>query len=93
MKRISWKDQDASAELEALYNRPACPREIEESVSEIVAKVRAEGDDAIADFLARFDKVTLQPQDFMVKADEYAEAERAVDENARQAIDLAIATV
>ena len=25
------------------------------------------------DFLARFDKVTLQPQDFIVKADEYAE--------------------
>ncbi len=93
MKRISWKDQGASAELEALYNRPACPREIEDAVSEIVAKVKAEGDAAIADFLARFDKVTLQPQDFIVKADEYAEAERAVDENARQAIDLAIAHV
>ena len=34
MKRISWKDQDASAELEALYNRPACPREIEDAVAE-----------------------------------------------------------
>ena len=93
MKRISWKDQGASEELEALYNRPACPREIEDAVAEIVAKVKAEGDDAVADFLARFDKVTLRPQDFIVKADEYAEAERAVDENAKQAIDLAIAHV
>lgn len=93
MKRISWKDQDASAQLEALYNRPACPQEIEKAVSEIVAKVRAEGDDAVTDFLARFDKVTLKPQDFIVKTDEYAEAEHAVDETAKKSIAMAIAHV
>ena len=77
MKRISWNDPDAAAELNALYNRPACPREVEKSVADIVANVRANGDDAVCEYLARFDKVSLAPAQFVVSAEECAEAEQA----------------
>ncbi|HBJ96519.1 MAG TPA: histidinol dehydrogenase, partial [Lentisphaeria bacterium] len=75
------------------YNRPACPREVEKSVAEIVANVRANGDDAVCEYLARFDKVTLSPAQFVVSAEEYAEAEQAVDETAKASIATAIAHV
>ncbi len=93
MKRISWNDPDAAAELNALYNRPACPREVEKSVADIVANVRANGDDAVCEYLARFDKVSLAPAQFVVSAEECAEAEQAVDETAKTAIATAIAHV
>ena len=86
MKRISWNDPNAAEELKALYNRPACPREIEERATEIVAKVREEGDSAVCDFLERFDKVALTPSQFVVTAEECAEAEQAVSATAKQAI-------
>ena len=47
MKRISWNDPNAAEQLNALYNRPACPREVEQSVAEIVANVRENGDSAV----------------------------------------------
>lgn len=90
MKRISWNDPNAAEELKALYNRPACPREIEERATEIVAKVREEGDSAVCDFLEWFDKVTLTPAQFVVTEEECAEAEQAVSETAKQAIATAI---
>ena len=90
MKRISWKDPNAETELNALYNRPACPPEIEKNVAGIVAKVKESGDDAIVDFLARFDKVALEPAGFIAGPDEYAEAELAVNDTAKNAISTAI---
>ena len=90
MKRISWNDPNAAEELKALYNRPACPREIEERATQIVAKVREEGDSAVCDFLERFDKVALTPSQFVVTEEECAEAEQAVSETAKQAIATAI---
>lgn len=93
MKRISWNDPNAAEQLNALYNRPACPREVEQSVAEIVANVRENGDSAVCGYLARFDKVTLSPEQFTVQAEEYAEAELAVDETAKQSIAMAIAHV
>ena len=68
----------------------ACPREIEERATEIVAKVREEGDSAVCDFLERFDKVALTPSQFVVTAEECAEAEQAVSATAKQAIATAI---
>ena len=93
MKRILWNDPNAAEQLNALYNRPACPGEVERSVAEIVANVRENGDRAICEYLARFDKVTLSPEQFIVQAEEYAEAEQAVDETAKQSIATAIAHV
>lgn len=93
MKRILWNDPNAAEQLNALYNRPACPGEVERSVAEIVANVRENGDRAVCEYLARFDKVTLSPEQFIVQAEEYAEAEQAVDETAKQSIATAIAHV
>ncbi len=90
MKRISWNDPNSAQQLEALYNRPACPREIEQTAAEIVATVRQEGDKAVCSYLERFDKVALTPDQFVVTDEECAEAENAVSETAKQAIATAI---
>ena len=93
MKRISWKNSDAASELNALYNRPACPPEIEKSVAAIVAEVRENGNKAITGFLSRFDEVDLKPEEFVVGPEEYAESEAAVNQTARESIAMAISHV
>ena len=57
MKLISYRNADCAEALRQLYNRPACPREIETAVAEIVGEVRRDGDRAICGFLKKFDSL------------------------------------
>src|SRR5438445_2691154 len=58
--------------------RVALDPEVVESVREIVARVRAEGDDALFDLTLRLDGADLRATGLVVSPEEFADAERAV---------------
>ena len=47
MKIIHCAEPGSAEELKQLYERPDCPKEIEEAVSAIVGEVRRGGDAAV----------------------------------------------
>ncbi len=93
MKIIRYDDPDYAESLENLYNRPDCPREIEESVAGIVEEVRRDGDAAVCRFLKKFDRLDIAPSGLRVTEAELEEAEKQVGEAAGQAIALALANI
>lgn len=69
------------ADLPAILRRPSGPRPPEAlaTVREVLEAVRAEGDPALARYMARFDKVELAPERFRVGPDEIEAAWAACD--------------
>ena len=90
MKIINCADAGSSDRLRALYNRPDCPKEIEDAVSAIVDEVRRDGDAAVCRFLKKFDSQDLTPEQLRVTPEEFAAAEAALDEESKKAIHLAL---
>ena len=93
MKVISCQNADYAKALEQLYNRPACPREIETAVAEIVGEVRKDGDPAICRFLKKFDSLDISPAAFRITEKEFEEAEEKVDQKAKEAIGAALSHI
>ena len=93
MKVISCQNADYAKALEQLYNRPACPREIETAVAEIVGEVRKDGDPAICRFLKKFDSLDIAPAAFRITEKEFEEAEEKVDQKAKEAIGAALSHI
>jgi histidinol dehydrogenase len=87
-----WKELDGAART-ALLERPAvgAGATTEATVREILSAVRSEGDDAVRRLTHKLDGAELT--DLRVSEREFAEAERALDEEAIAAIDRAIQTV
>ncbi len=92
MKRIDWNQLDDAARA-AVLQRPvqAVSDAVRSGVQAIFDAVAARGDDALRDFTARFDGVTLQ--DFEVDADEFARAAEAVPAEVQEAIAEAAARI
>lgn len=67
--------------------------EQDQALTQILSRVRAEGDNALADFSARFDQVTLRPEEFRVSAAELARVHESVDADLLASIRQAIANV
>jgi histidinol dehydrogenase len=87
MRILTWKDLDQSSKDRALSRSHAVTgNDVKNIVSEIIAKVRAEGDVALKYYAQVFDKVTLdsialEPKEF--------EAAKEIDEEAKRAIEHA----
>ena len=90
MKIIHCAEPGSAEELKQLYERPDCPKEIEEAVSAIVGEVRRGGDAAVCRFLKKFDSQDLTPAQLRVTEAEFEAAERALDDSAKAAIHLAL---
>ncbi len=60
---------------------------VEQTVRQIVARVRAEGDDALLDLTLRFDGADLRERGLVVTPDEFEAAERTVPTELKGAID------
>ena len=90
MKELCYRDADFDAELQALYQRPSYPAEIEQAVREIVEHVRSEGDAALARYAREFDHVELAPEQFRITDAEVAEAAEQVTPAMRKAIKSAL---
>ncbi|MFB6120585.1 MAG: histidinol dehydrogenase [Halobacteriaceae archaeon] len=85
MTPTALADLDA-ARRRALFDRDAGVSEVRESVADIVATVRADGDDALRDFAREFDDVAVEEIDV---SDRAAAARDAVDEEVLAAIETA----
>lgn len=88
MRHLRWTAM-SSAERRALVDRDinrAIPAGLREQISKLVEDVRDRGDAAVCDALARFDGVTVTPEQLLVSADERERARSAVDQGLRAAI-------
>ncbi len=85
MKRLDWNTVDETARREALA-RPAQARaeELKQGVAAIVALVRAQGDAALRELSAKYDRCALDTIE--VTAAEFAAAEAALDPALKAAI-------
>src|SRR5580658_4344014 len=86
LKRLDLRG--LSDRLDEVLPRPeSVPQDVTDVVAAIVARVRAEGDQAVLDFTASFDGVLLDR--LAVTADEVAVALRAVPAPLRSALEVA----
>ncbi|OZB59144.1 MAG: histidinol dehydrogenase [Lysobacterales bacterium 14-68-21] len=85
MKRLDWNALDETARREAL-SRPAQARaeELKQGVAAIVAQVRVQGDAALRELSAKYDRCALDAIE--VTAEEFAAAEAALDPALKAAI-------
>jgi histidinol dehydrogenase len=67
--------------------------DVDATVAEIIADVRARGDSAIIDLTAKFDRITLTPETLRITAEEIAQAVGQVSEQDKAALDLAAARI
>lgn len=89
---LDWSGLDEAARAAAV-SRPPLSRspELREGVARIVAEVRARGDAALRELTARFDGCELDAME--VSAEEFAQAESALDPALKRALDEAAARV
>jgi histidinol dehydrogenase len=88
--RLNASSDDFGAEFSALL---AAKREtavdVNDAVREILDDVRARGDEAVADYTARFDKIEMTSSEFRVTDEDIAAAAALCDPEAIAALDVA----
>ncbi|GIT93153.1 histidinol dehydrogenase 1 [Jannaschia pagri] len=87
---LSTTDADFETRFEALLHmkREDAP-DVDAVVAEIIADVRARGDDAVIDLTAKFDRLTLTPEALRISDAEIAQAAAQVSPEDRAALELA----
>ena len=89
MRIINYTDTNFPEQLASL-NREFTPEPaVETSVRDIIAKVRKDGDAALIELAAKFDRTTLNPDQLRVTAAELKQAKKQVETQARHAVKLA----
>lgn len=87
MQRLDARAADFAAQFDALVNaRREADADVSRDVAAIIARVKAEGDAAIADYTQRFDGHDLPWQ---ISLDACAAAYAALEDDLRSALDLA----
>ncbi len=92
MKALVWSELDAAGRQDALARAPSTSSaELRSEVAEIIAQVRARGDEALLELTRRLDNIDspvlkTPPQDM-------AQADQAIPEDVSEALDVAIARV
>ena len=76
-----------------LADREEANLDAEKAAAAIIADVRARGDAAVAEYTARFDRLTLAPEGFRVTEAEIAAADAATPPALAEALDLAAARI
>jgi histidinol dehydrogenase len=92
--RLTAGDAGFAAEFDVLVNaRREADEDVSAKVREIIARVRGEGDAALADLTARFDRFDLDAQGWTITAEQCAHAYATIDPKLRDALDLAAARI
>ena len=87
---LRFDDADFEVALERIVARgEEPPAGVEETVAEIVARVRQEGDRALFDYTARFDGLDLSTATVEVSAKELEAALDEIDDESRACLQLA----
>ena len=90
MRRLDASDPGFAAEFDALVNdRRESASDVSADVAAIVARVKAEGDAALADYTARFDRFDLDASGWSISKEECAAAYEGLAPDLRAALDLA----
>ena len=90
MRLLSTKQANFEAEFAKLMHRAGAVPQIQDTVAEIIASVRAMGDDALLDYTIRFDRHDLGDASAMrVTSDEIRKAVAATPKKLRDALALA----
>jgi histidinol dehydrogenase len=67
VRQLAFSSKSFQADLASFCREAAVPKEISESVTAILADVRARGDEAVSYYAAKFDGAKLRGRDFPVK--------------------------
>ncbi|WP_374393490.1 histidinol dehydrogenase [Sphingopyxis sp.] len=94
MRRLDASDPGFAAEFDALVNdRRESDSDVSADVAAIIARVKAEGDVALADYTARFDRFDLETRGWSISKEECAAAYDALAPDLRDALDFAAARI
>jgi histidinol dehydrogenase len=93
MKKLYYNENKFQKNLSKLYHRPSYPPEIEESVKQILADVKANGNTALVKYAEKFDRVKLAPEEFLVSEEEIKKASKKVDRDCKKAVKNALKNV
>jgi histidinol dehydrogenase len=90
MNRLSTSDTDFAASFAALLDQAReTTSRVDGAVSEIIAAVRAGGDDALCVLTERYDHMSIDPAQLRISADEIDAAVQAVPAELHAALDVA----
>ncbi len=88
--RLNAQDAGFAKAFDALVNgRREADEDVSTKVREIIAAVRTQGDAALADLTARFDRFDLAEQGWSISADQCAAAYDSIEPKLRDALNLA----
>jgi histidinol dehydrogenase len=94
MIRLSTTNPDFEAEFVALLNQARETTEtVDQVVTAIIADVRARGDEALIEYTARFDRLTITAASLRISAAEIDEAAASIPASTMAALDLAAARI
>ncbi len=94
MQRLSSSDPDFEARFAAIVNdRRESDADVGRVVAEIIAKVRAEGDAALRELTAKFDRHDLDVGGWKIEAEACKAAFDALDADLRAALELAASRI
>lgn len=86
MKILSHKDASYPSFVKRLHRRAIPEDSVRDLVAHIIAKVGAEGDDALVELTHRFDGAKLTKKQLFVSEREFAQADKAVSQATRDAV-------
>ena len=91
---VEWAAEKPQSKIVTKFlARSAFPEEAEKAAAEVLAAIRAEGDAAVARYVAKFEGAHLSPKRFRVTDKELAAAEAAVSPDLKRAVKDAYARV
>ncbi|ENK0810307.1 histidinol dehydrogenase, partial [Vibrio fluvialis] len=92
MRTVVWQSL-SETQQDSILERPAIAEgaNITAAVSEVIAKVRAEGDAALLELTAKFDRVT--PESIRVTQDEIDAASERLSDEMKQALEQAYTNI
>jgi len=91
---VEWAAEKPQSKIVTKFlARSAFPEEAEKAAAEVLAAIRAEGDAAVARYVAKFEGAHLTPKRFRVTEKELAAAEAAVAPDLKRAVKDAYARV
>ncbi len=93
MRVLTFTDKSFHDELAAFCRGAIVPKEISDSVRNILEDVRNRGDEAVSYFAAKFDGAKLAPRAFRVKESEIASARKRLQSVDQKAIESTLEAV
>ena len=87
LRIVDWSiSKRQSRAITEFLERSAFPEEAERAAFEVLAAIRARGDEAVAEYVAKFEGAKLQPKQFRVSAAEMKNVDAAVAPALKRAV-------